>query len=73
MIIENGKKFIWKPINRATRKAEEKHPHFGKIVTVIAPQTLGRVRISVDDFPNCNNRLNVNQFIAEKDELHPAK
>lgn len=73
MIIENGNKFIWEPINRATRKTEVKHPHFGKIVTVIGSETLGRVRISVDDFPNCNDRLNVNQFVAEKDELHPAE
>lgn len=62
-------KYIWKPINRATKQFETEHPHFGKVVTVIGNETLGRLRISVDDFPNCNDRKHVNQFVAEPDEL----
>lgn len=48
---ETGKKFIWKPINRATEQQEINHVYFGKIVTVIGLETLNRVKISVDDFP----------------------
>lgn len=66
-----GSKFIWHPINRATKKVESEHPHCGKIVTVIGNETLNRIRISVDDFPECNDRIHVNQFVAEKDELEP--
>ena len=50
-----GMRFIWKPINRATKEYETEHPHYGKSVTVIETETLDRVRISVDDFPNCND------------------
>ncbi len=62
-------KFVWKPINRATKQIETEHPHYGKIVIVIGAETLDRVRISVDDFPNCNDKEHVNQFVADKDEL----
>lgn len=64
-----GMKFIWKPINRATKKFDKVHPHYGKIVTVLKMDTLDRVRISVDDFPRCNWREQKNQFVADKDEL----
>ena len=66
---KNGDKFIWNPINRATKKIENLHPHCGKIVRVIGNETLDRVRISVDDFPECNYREHKNQFVADKDEL----
>lgn len=66
---ETGKKFIWKPINRVTEQQEINHVHFGKIVTVIGLETLNRVKISVDDFPQCNGRIFKNQFVADQDEL----
>lgn len=71
MEYKKGMKFIWNPINRATKTIEKSHPHCGKIVTVIRSETFDRIRISVDDFPNCNNRKHVNQFVADKDELEP--
>ncbi|MFR2244228.1 MAG: hypothetical protein ACLS67_24195 [Anaerobutyricum soehngenii] len=43
--------------------------YFGKIVTVIGLETLDRVKISVDNFPQCNGRIFKNQFVADKDEL----
>lgn len=64
-----GNKFIWKPINRATNTIEESHPHYNKTVTMISEETLNRVKISVDDFPQCNGREIKNQFCADKDEL----
>lgn len=65
-----GKKFVWKPINRATRQKEVDDPHYGKIVTVIREETCDRLRISVDDFPECNGKIRRNQFLADKDELY---
>lgn len=64
-----GMKFIWKPINRATKKFETEYPHYGKVVTLIGLEPLDRVRVSIDDFPNYNWKKSKNQFIAEKDEL----
>jgi DNA modification methylase len=69
VLFRNGKKFIWKPINRATGQQEINHVYFGKIVTVIGLETLDRVKISVDNFPQCNGRIFKNQFVADKDEL----
>lgn len=70
---KEGMKFIWHPMNRATKQVEVEHPHCGKIVTVIGLETMDRVKVSVDDFPNCNDRKNANQFVADKDELIPMK
>lgn len=69
MEYKKGMKFIWKPINRATKEVETNHPHYGKVITVIGVETLNRVRISVDDFPQCNWKEHKNQFVADKDEL----
>ena len=69
VLFRNGKKFIWKPINRATGQQEINHVYFGKIVTVIGLETLDRVKISVDNFPQWNGRIFKNQFVADKDEL----
>lgn len=69
MKYEKGMKFVWKPINRATKQIDTDHFHCGKVVTVIGEETLDRVKISVDDFPNCNYRELKNQFVADKDEL----
>ena len=66
---EKGMKFLWHPINRATNRVEEDHPHYNKIVTIISTETLNRIKISVDDFPQCNYRESKNQFFADKDEL----
>lgn len=30
MEYKKGMKFIWKPINRATKEVETNHPHFGE-------------------------------------------
>ena len=54
---------------RATGQQEINHVYFGKIVTVIGLETLDRVKISVDNFPQCNGRIFKNQFVADKDEL----
>lgn len=63
------KKFIWNPINRVTKQVEIEHPHYGKIVTMISEDTLDRIWISIDDFPECNYREHKNRFLAGKDEL----
>lgn len=63
-----GEKFIWKPINRATKQRETEHPHYGKRVTVIDVDYLDTVWVSVDDFPKVNDK-NANRFLAQKDEL----
>lgn len=73
MEYKEGTKFKWKPINRATKRPNIEHSHYGKTVTVIGLETLDRIRISVDDFPQCNYRREKNQFIAEKDELEVAE
>ena len=67
-----GDKYIWNPINRATDEIDFDNYHCGKTVTVIGDETLDRVRISVDDFLECNNRRGKNQFVASKDELKPV-
>lgn len=64
-----GKKFVWNPMNRATKQVETEHVHCGKTVSVISEDTLDRIWISVDDFPNCNDREHKNRFLADKDEL----
>lgn len=71
MEYSKGNKFIWNPINRATNKVQESHPHYNKIVTMISEETLNRIKISVDDFPQCNHRELKNQFCADKEELIP--
>lgn len=69
MTYEMGKKFMWNPINRATKQVELENPHYGKIVTVISEDTLNRIWISVDDFAECNYSEHKNHFLANKDEL----
>lgn len=73
-IYKKGAKFIWNPINRATKQVEIGNVHCGKVVTVIEIDSvrLGTIRISVDDdFPQCNWRESKNQFIAIADKLIP--
>lgn len=65
-----GMKFIWKPFNHDTKQDETEHPHYGKIVTVIGEETIDRLRVSVDDFPEMNGREKKNQFVVCKDELY---
>lgn len=55
--------------NLLIEQQEINHVYFGKIVTVIGLETLDRVKISVDNFPQCNGRIFKNQFVADKDEL----
>lgn len=69
-----GDKAIWIPVNFALRMVEKEHPHYGKVVTIIEDiDRLGRYRISVDDFPNCNSRDKVNRFMADEVELLEIK
>ena len=68
--MEKGEKFIWWPINRATGNIETTHTHCGKVVTFIEKDILNSVWISMDDFPMCNDRDNVNRFLAELNELY---
>lgn len=46
-----------------------KNPHFNKIATVEEIDRLNQVRVSIDDFPNCNHRTYHNRFWYMKDEL----
>jgi hypothetical protein len=47
-----------------------KNPHYKKMATVLEPpDRFGSVKVSVDDFPNCNHRDLKNQFRYDLDEL----
>lgn len=46
------------------------NPHYNKIATVLKePDRLGLVKVSIDNFPNCNHREYHNQFYYDIDEL----
>lgn len=68
-LIEVGKRYIWFPINHATKKIETEHGWCGHFVDVIGKETLGRFKVSVVDFPNCNHREYHNRFTADESEL----
>ena len=68
-----GDKYIWKPYNHATKNENTEHVWYGHIVTVIGFETLDRVWISVENFPNCNHRERKNRFCADKYELFEIK
>ena len=47
-----------------------KNPHYNKVVTILElPDRLGLIKVSIDDFPNCNHRDYHNQFYYNIDEL----
>lgn len=47
-----------------------KNPHYGKIGTILEnPDRLDLVKISIDNFPNCNHREYHNQFYYDIEEL----
>ena len=68
-----GDKYIWKLYNHATKSDDTDHRWYGHVVTVIGFEPSGRVRISVDDFPDCNQRELKNRFMADKYELFDVK
>lgn len=68
-MFEELDKVIYKPINYATGQADTSHIHYGKVATVMSRDNLGRYRISIDDFPQCNHREIKNRFYAEEKEL----
>jgi hypothetical protein len=49
------------------------NPHYNKIATVEEIDTLDLVRVSIDDFPNCNHRTYHNRFWYSKNELELVK
>ena len=68
-----GDKFIWKPYNHAKKRYDAEHIWYGHIVTVIGFGTVDRVKISVDDFPDCNHRELKNRFCADVSDLFEIK
>lgn len=68
-MFEELDKAIYKPINYATGQVDTDHIHYGKSVTIISRDNLGRYRISIDDFPQCNSRELKNRFYANEEEL----
>jgi hypothetical protein len=46
------------------------NPHYNKVATVIEnPDRLNLVKVSIDDFPNCNHREYHNRFYYQLEEL----
>jgi len=46
------------------------NPHYNKVATVLEkPDRLGLVKISIDDFPNCNHKEYHNQFYYDIEDL----
>lgn len=68
-MFEELDKVIYKPINYATGQIDTSNVHCGKVATVMSKDNLGRYRISIDDFPQCNNRELKNRFYANEEEL----
>ena len=66
---EIGDRIIWKPIDYRDMSQNTSHPWYGAKGTVIELDTLNRVVIALDDFPNCNYREHKNRFLADYREL----
>lgn len=65
-----GEEYIYRPIDYVTKTENVNHIHYGKKVTVIDFDVLGRIWIAINDFPQCNQREYHNRFLAEIYELY---
>lgn len=46
-----------------------KNPHFKKIATILEIDKLNLIKVSIDNFPNCNSREYHNRFYYTQEEV----
>ena len=64
-----GKRVIVRPIDYSKKKPDRKHIYYGKKGTVIGVDTLDRYIVAMDDFPDCNCRVQMNRFWYDAKEV----
>ena len=66
---EIGDRVIYKPINYTDKSQDTENRYYGTKGTVIGLDTLRRMIISLDEFPECNNRKWRNSHWVNGEEL----
>ena len=64
-----GKRVIVRPIDYSKKKPDRKHIYYGEKGTVIGVDTLDRYIVAMDDFPDCNCRVQKNRFWYDAEEV----